>query len=244
VKRSPPPAEPAPATVAVVIPTLNEAGGIGRLLDHVAAQGFDEIIVADGGSTDGTPALAAAREAVTLVNAGCGRGVQMDAGARACRSDALLFLHADTLLPQGAAGLILNALADPRVAGGAFSARFDRPGLLLGLYSLAGRFESPLTTFGDQAYFTRRAVYARSGGFPAWPFLEDVELRRRLKRMGRFVKLREPVTTSARRFVEEGILRRQTLNLAVLVLFYLGVSPHRLARCYRAHRAARAGNRR
>lgn len=225
----------APRTVAVVVPVLNEAARIDALLDHLTGQDFDEVLLVDGGSTDGTCERARARGA-RLLQTEPGRGVQLHHGALACRSDALLFLHADTRAPPDAAALIRGALARPGVLAGAFSARFDRHGPLLALYSWAGGFESALTTFGDQGLFVRREAYARAGGYPPWPFLEDVELRRRLKRLGRFIKLRQPAVTSARRFVEEGVLRRQLLNVAVLTAFHLGVPPRDLARFYQAAR--------
>lgn len=219
--------------VAVIVPTLNEADAVGPLLDRLIADGFDEIVVADGGSTDGTRAAVEARASVIWVAAPKGRGRQLNAGVRATSADALLLLHADTTAPEHAPALILDALSDPRVAGGAFRLRFDARSPLLDAYAWSARFETPLTTFGDQGFFLRRRDYERSGGLPDWPFLEDVELRRRLKRLGRFVKRREVVTTSARRYRAEGELRRQLLNGLVLALFWFGVHPERLFRLYR-----------
>ena len=103
---------------------------------------------------------------------------------------------------------------------------------MLGLYAAATRFDTALTSFGDQAFFASRTAYHAAGGFPAWSLMEDVELRRRLKRVGRFVKLRPRVTTSARRFEADGVARRQLRNGMILALFALGVSPERLSRMY------------
>jgi GT2 family glycosyltransferase len=163
---------------------------------------------------------------VRLVHGPRGRGLQLQAGADVASADALLFLHADTRLPPGAVALLRAALARPGVVGGAFRARFDTPGAVLALYSWVSRFETGLTTFGDQGMFCRRDAFSAAGGCPPWPFLEDVELRRRLKRRGRFVKLVPAVTTSARRYLSEGVIRRQLLNVAVLAAFHLGFSPH------------------
>jgi len=99
-------------------------------------------------------------------------------------------------------------------------------------YSWATRFETAFTTFGDQAFFFRRPVFEAIGGVPEWPFMEDVELRLRLRRAGRFVKLPQAVTTSARRFQMRGRLRGQLRNAVILTAFRLGVSPFRLARYY------------
>jgi len=217
--------------LAVVIPTLNEAERIGPLLDRLG--GFDEVVVADGGSTDETPAIAAAQGA-RVVAAPRGRGPQMNAGARVSRAELLLFLHADTRLPDGAAGLIRAALAHDGVAGGAFRARFEPAGPVLRMAAAFTRFETGLTSFGDQGFFMRRSAWAAAGGFPDQPFLEDVEMRRRLKRLGRFVKLPAAVTTSARRFEAEGALRRLALNAFILLLHRLGAPPRRLQRWYRS----------
>ena len=220
---------------AVVVPVLNEAANLRRLVPALIDAGFMQVIVADGGSTDESVAIAQAAGARTVL-APRGRGAQMNAGARQARAPVLVFLHADTLLPAQAPALIESALRDPQLVGGCFRLRFDRRGALLGLYGFMSRFETALTTFGDQAFFVRTSVFHASGGYPEWPFLEDVELRRRLLRLGRFRKLPVPVTTSARRFHGEGILLRQLLNGLILILHNCGVSADRLARWYRAER--------
>lgn len=216
--------------LAVIIPTLNEATRIGSLLEGLA--GFDEVIVADGGSRDGTAEIARAQGAQVVV-APRGRGPQMNAGARACRAELLLFLHADTRPPSDAPYLIRTALADAAVAGGAFRAGFEGGDFSLRLAAWFTRFETGLTTFGDQAFFMRRSLFEAVDGFPDQPFLEDVEMRLRLKRAGRFVKLSDSVLTSARRFEAEGVLRRFAQNIAILLLHRLGVPAARLARWYR-----------
>ncbi|MCG8441624.1 MAG: TIGR04283 family arsenosugar biosynthesis glycosyltransferase [Caulobacterales bacterium] len=228
-------AAPPPALrrrVSILIPTLNEAGRIGPLLRSLEPLGAGEILVIDAGSADGTADIARARPLVRVLTADRGRGLQLDAGAQAATGDILLFLHADTRLPPRAITAITAALADPSVAGGAFRLRFDARHPLLALFAAATRFDTAFTTFGDQAFFVRREAYAAAGGCPPWPLLEDVELRRRLKRVGRFVKLRACVTTSARRFQADGVLRRQLKNAWILALFALGVSPARLSAMY------------
>ena len=225
--------EPDPR-IAVIVPVLNEADNIDGLLDDLAGQGFSTVVVVDGGSTDATAARVAAHPRATLIPTQRGRGVQLAAGVAACDAEILLFLHADTRLPPGARDAVAGALAIPGVAAGSFRLRFDAPDRLLALYAAFSRFETGLTTFGDQAMFVHRSALEAVGGVPPWPFLEDVELRRRLRRVGRFVKLRQSVTTSARRFQAEGALRRQALNLLILLLYQLGISPSRLAPLYSA----------
>lgn len=222
--------------MAVVIPALDEAERLPALLASLADDGWGAVVVADGGSTDATVAVAVAATArpVALVRSARGRGRQMNAGAAAAGCvEALVFLHADTRLPPDAAALIPRAFADPNVAGVAFRLGFDRRHPLLDLYAACSRLDSGWTTFGDQAFVVRRSAFQAVGGFPELPLLEDVEMRRRLRRIGRFIKLDAQVTTSARRFEAEGLVRRQLKNGLILALHAVGVSPHRLARLYR-----------
>lgn len=226
-------------TISVIVPALDEATRIGKLIAHVSGQGFEECIVVDGGSSDGTPDIVRAHSCARLIEAPRGRGLQLNAGAAAARGDILLFLHADTMLPDGAAGAIAELIEDSSVAGGCFRMGFDSRHPLLSLYGWFTRFDCRFTTFGDQAFFMRRSAYAAAGGFPPWPFLEDVEMRRRLRCHGRFVKLPDAVTTSARRYHSEGFVRRQFLNAAILLLHRFGMMPERLARLYRPQRPDR-----
>lgn len=223
-------------TISVIVPTFNEATHIGATIAQIRAGGFDECIVVDGGSTDGTADIVRMQSFARLIETPRGRGLQLNAGAAAASGDILLFLHADTVLPNGAAGDIAQLLDDPAVAGGCFRMKFDRPHPLLALYAWFTRFDSAFTTFGDQAFFMRREAYAAAGGFPQWPFLEDVEMRRRLRRHGRFVKLSGAVTTSARRYASEGFARRQLLNAAILLLHRCGMTAEWLAPLYRPQR--------
>ena len=230
-------AAPRPETsVCVVVPALNEGAGLGGLLDELSSADFDDIVVVDNGSTDETVSIASGHGGVRLLCAPRGRGLALNVGARATTADVLLFLHADTALPRGARTMIRTAVADPNVVGGCFRLSFDQRSALLRFYAWFTRYDTPFTTFGDQAYFIRRRAFARVGGFPEWPILEDVEMRRRLKRAGRFVKLPSPVVTSARRFRKNGPVRQQLRNIAIIALFYLGLSPRQLARWYRPHR--------
>lgn len=222
--------------LSIIIPTLNEATTIRAAAEALAPwRNQIEIIVADGGSTDET--LALARECgLQVLTAPRGRGSQMNAGAHAARGEALLFLHADTRLPQEAPALIEAALANPTVSGGNFRLRFDggtrAAQLLTWLYPylrLGGM------CYGDSAIFVRRAVFEQLGGYRDFPLFEDVDLFRRLQCAGRFVHLPARATTSARRF-EGRFVRTFALWSSLQVLYWLGVAPQRLAQFYRLAR--------
>ena len=230
---------PSEASVAVVVPVLNEAENIAALIDDLGRHDFSELVVVDGGSDDGTSEIVAAVKTARLIRAQRGRGRQLNAGAAAVSADALLFLHADTRLPGDALKQIRAVLQDDQVLGGCFRLSFDAKHPLLAFYAWASAFDTVFTTFGDQGYFVRASTFRDLGGFPDWPFLEDVELRRQIKRRGKFVKAHAAVTTSARRFRSEGILRRQLLNALILCAFLAGVPAQRLARWYAPNAAAK-----
>jgi GT2 family glycosyltransferase len=156
----------------------------------------------------------------------------MNAGAAAASGDVLLFLHADTHLPPDAGTLVASALADPRVVAGSFFLGFDSTHPLLRLSSIASRLNVRWTTYGDQAFFFRRAVFEQVGGFAPVPLFEDVELQERVRNLGRCVKIQRPVISSARRFLRVGIVRQQLRNALLLAAYHLGVSPARLAVWY------------
>lgn len=220
--------------ICVIVPALNEGAGLDRFLAKLTAAKFNEIVVVDNGSTDDTASVALRHDGVRLVRAAGGRGPALNAGAQTTTAEFLLFLHADTELPDAAATMIEAVLANPDAAGGCFRLRFDKQSRALRIYAWFTRFDTAVTTFGDQAYFVRRQTFERVGGFPEWPLMEDVELRRRLKGIGRFAKLPVSVVTSARRFEKRGEIRQQFKNAILLISFYLGVSPQRIADWYRS----------
>jgi rSAM/selenodomain-associated transferase 2 len=196
----------------------------------------------DGGSTDGTVHLAEAfcvRAANTrVITASKGRARQMNEGAKASRGEILLFLHADTQLPADAGRIIESALADPAVKGGRFDVRFDPPsawGTVIGAFMNWRSRLSGIAT-GDQAIFVRRHVFEQLGGFSDIPLMEDIEFSTRLKRAGRIRALRETASTSFRRWEAQGPLRTILLMWTLRFLYWIGVSPHRLARFYRSVR--------
>jgi rSAM/selenodomain-associated transferase 2 len=229
-------------TISVIIPTLNEHSVLAKALTHTASLGCDEIIVVDGGSTDLTASTAQAFCANTphahLITAPRGRARQMNEGAKASRGDVLLFLHADTQLPEDAGRLIESALADPTVVGGRFDVRFDSSSTWSRIISAFMNHRSRLTgiSTGDQALFVRRQIFDRLGGFAEMPLMEDIEFSRRLKRAGRIVALRNTVTTSFRRWETQGPLRTILLMWTLRFLYWAGVSPSRLSLWYKAVR--------
>jgi len=221
--------------LAIVIPALNEAANLSRLLPDLArgCPGAD-IVVVDGGSGDDTAAVVARLPGPWLLESARGRAVQMNHGAREAGGDTLLFLHADTRLPDGAARAIEQALAEPGVVGGRFDVRFDneRPLFRVIAWFMNTRSRASGICTGDQAIFVRRADFEAVGGYPEIPLMEDIELSRRLKRRGNLRALRLRVTTSARKWEREGPLRTIGLMWALRFLYFCGVAPARLHRWY------------
>ena len=217
--------------LCVIVPALNEAAGIRAALQALAplrSRGH-EVIVVDGGSDDGTPQLAAGL-CDRLLAAPRGRALQMNAGARAARADALLFLHADTRLPPLADLAVIEALRAR--LWGRFDVRIEGRHPLLALVGWAMSLRSRLTGIatGDQAIFVRRACFA---GYPEIALMEDVALSRSLRRRGWPACLRLRVTTSGRRWEARGVLRTILLMWRLRLAYALGADPARLAERYR-----------
>jgi rSAM/selenodomain-associated transferase 2 len=222
--------------ISVIVPALNEAAGIARTLEPLQAwraRGH-EVIVVDGGSTDGTPAHAEPF-ADRVVASERGRAAQQNAGAAAASGSVLLFLHADTVLPPGAEAAVLRGLERSGRGWGRFDVRLSGRHPLLRVIGRMIGARSRLTgvATGDQAIFARREWFARAGGFPAIPLMEDVALTRALRRLGPPLCLRERVTTSSRRWEERGILRTVLLMWRLRLEYWLGADPAALARRYR-----------
>lgn len=223
-------------TVAAIIPTLNEELSLRRNLPDVLSAA-DEVVVSDGGSRDSTLRLAEELGARVVVGTP-GRGPQLNRGAASTVSDALLFLHADTRLPDGALPAIREVIGSGKIGGG-FQVRFDTDHRVMSLGSRLVRLRTRLTRspLGDQAQFISRTAFDELGGFREWPVLEDLDFVRRMKRHGEIEVLPLEAVTSARRYLERGIARTVTVNWLIWALYLAGVSPHRLARLYRPRRA-------
>lgn len=221
--------------VSVVIPALNEAPRIEAAVERAWAAGAWEVIVADGGSADGT-AHVAARLSCRLVS--CprpGRGIQLNAGAEAARGEVLLFLHADNWLAAGAAEQIRQALQGGGASAGAFLQMIDAEGALYRWIERGNALRAQRLglAYGDQGIFLTRRLFAELGGFAPVRLMEDVELMRRLRvRRQRLCLLPGPIHVSPRRWREHGVVRQTLRNWTLLAAFQLGVSPDRLAGFY------------
>jgi rSAM/selenodomain-associated transferase 2 len=222
---------------SIIIPVLNEADRIDSLIQHLRGRGSGsayEIIVVDGDPQANT-VNAIRDEDVVRMTAEKGRGRQMNAGAEAARGRVLIFLHADTKLPEGALEKIGRALENSDYVGGAFDLRIDSDALFLRYISMRASHRSRWNRlpYGDQAIFLRKEYFDQIGRFKDIPLMEDVELMLRIKRDRRKICiLRDKVTTSARRWQQDGALYTTVRNQVFVALFHLGVSPSRLARHY------------
>ena len=220
--------------LSIIIPVLNEAETIAARLDALQALRARsvEVIVVDGGSADDSPARAAPL-ADRVITAPRGRGRQMNAGAEQATGEVLLFLHADTVLPDLATERIEAA-----VTGGAlwgrFDVRIDGASVMLPIVAALMNGRSRLTGIatGDQAIFATREAFARVGGFPDIPLMEDIAFSSTMRRMARPACLAEKVTTSGRRWEKHGVWRTILMMWWLRLRFWLGVSPQALAREY------------
>ncbi|HET9683092.1 MAG TPA: TIGR04283 family arsenosugar biosynthesis glycosyltransferase [Gemmatimonadaceae bacterium] len=217
--------------ISIIIPVLDEERRIGELLEGL--RGFEDVIVVDGGSRDGTVEVARAFPGVRVGSAPRGRALQMNHGAWRARGDVLLFLHADVVLPPDAVLHVERALADERAVAGAFRTWHvsddGRSAPWLHLADLRSRYSG--LPYGDQALFVRREAFWRAGGFPEQPLMEDLELSRRLRRLGRISIAPASVRVSGRRFLAHPVRHALLVN-SFPVLYRLGVAPATLARLY------------
>jgi rSAM/selenodomain-associated transferase 2/rSAM/selenodomain-associated transferase 1 len=220
-------------SISVIVPAINEGNRLERTLSSIGRPADTEVIIADGGSRDET--LSIARKAgAKVVSCRPGRGGQLNSGAAEAAGDILLFLHADTRLPQDYGRLVRGALKDPEVAGGSFALRFEPCPPLLKINEVTANWRARILhlPFGDQAIFVRSALFRLLGGYRDLPLMEDVEFARRLHRAGRTAFLLSPVRTSSRRY-SGGYWRRNLINKVVFAGYFMGIPPDRLAKMYR-----------
>jgi rSAM/selenodomain-associated transferase 2 len=220
--------------ISIIVPTLNEEANL-PLLKPAAAM-VRELIVVDGGSTDSTVDTAQDLGFLTLEETGSGgRGMQLNTGAANASAPILLFLHADTLLPLDFPDAVLTCLDNPRNTLGAFHLKVDNGGLLLNFIIMCANLRSRFLhlPYGDQSIFMRKKDFMEVGGFPEVPIMEDFMLVKQAKKHGRIRTLPQTVTTSAKRWRRLGPIRTTYINQLVILGYYLGVAPQKLASFYR-----------
>ena len=225
--------------LSIIIPTLDEAARIVATLESLRdlRRRGHEVIVADGGSSDSTAALA--RDlADHVVGANTGRAEQMNAGARAASGDVLLFLHADSCLPENADRLVLQGLAAGESVWGRFDVRIAGLHPLLRLVEAMMNLRSRVTRIctGDQCIFVRRDAFEAIGGYPSGELMEDIAISVRLRRLSAPLCLRQRCLTSARRWESDGVLRTMVLMWWLRLQYAFGVAPAKLARAYARRR--------
>lgn len=217
--------------ISVVIPALNEESHLEKTLQSITKQEGDyEFFVVDGGSSDNTVTIA--KRYTTVINSLRGRAIQMNTGAKACSGDILLFLHADTILPDNAFREIRKRMKDDAVAGGSFYIAFDADTFILKGVSFITRFNFRLFHFGDQGIFVRRTVFQTLQGYKEMPIMEDYDFYKRLGKQGKVILIRMPVISSARRFVRKGVIRQLLVNKLVVLAYWAGVDIQTIKRFY------------
>jgi rSAM/selenodomain-associated transferase 2 len=218
--------------ISVIIPTLNEAGTLADCLDSVRREQPAQVVVVDGGSSDGT--VAAATQADVVFTTGRGRALQMNAGAARATEAAVLFLHADCQLQPGALAEVQRLLQRDDVVAGCFSMCVGARGTLFRCIDAfaSARVRWTGLIYGDQGFFLRRRDFQRLGGFPPLRFMEDVFMSRALRRLGRIVVARSRILVSPRRWQRTGLMRQTLRNWTLTALAAGGVHPDRLAAFY------------
>lgn len=219
--------------ISVIIPVLDDAAALAQLLRHLRPDPRIEIVVVDGGGDAHLAELARARPDLRLVRSSPGRATQMNAGAKVANGQWLLFLHADSMLPDGWLDLFERSVADAQ--GGWFAFALDHPSRHARLIEWGVRWRVRLfgLAYGDQGLFVTSNLFEAMGGYRDIPLMEDVDFVRRLRRRARVVQVPVTIRTSARRWERDGWWARSARNLTLVTLYFAGVSPARLAKWYR-----------
>jgi len=215
------------------VPLLNESARLSRLLEMLTALNADEVMLVDGGSTDGSDQLLVSSH-FRWIKSEPGRALQMNSGAGRCQSDILLFLHADTEMSFDALTHLREAMQNLNIVGGRFDVRLSgtRPAFRMIEWFINTRSRLTRISTGDQCQFVRRDLFESMNGFPDQPLMEDVEFSERMKRAGRIACLHDKVTTSSRRWEKHGILRTILLMWKLRFLYAMGAKPEQLAKMY------------
>ena len=232
--------------ISIIIPALNESAGINNIIEHlkclITANGLPaEIIVVDG-DQEGKTIKAIQDDKVITAIVKAQRARQMNHGAALAKGKILLFLHADTLLPDDGLTLITDACANLPFVAGAFDLAIDSKRTIFRLIEKTASLRSRLTRipYGDQAFFFNAAYFRAIGGFAEIPFLEDVEIMHRIKKRGdKILFLNRSVRTSARRWEKDGIIKRTLHNWLLVALYFAGVKPQRLTKFYKIYMAGK-----
>ncbi|MBD2390102.1 TIGR04283 family arsenosugar biosynthesis glycosyltransferase [Aphanizomenon flos-aquae NRERC-008] len=219
--------------ISIIIPTLNEADNIQEAIISSQIGSHIEIIIVDGGSQDQTLLIAKSLNVQAIISSP-GRAHQMNAGAMAASGEILLFLHADTRLPTNFDQMIRTTLAKPGIVAGAFTLQINSPhwGLRLVEFGVKWRCNLWQMPYGDQGIFLTKDVFQQVGNFPQIPIMEDFELMRKLKTLGKIYLLPTPVITSPRRWLKKGILQTTLGNQIIIIAYLLGISPNQIRNWY------------
>ncbi len=218
--------------ISIIIPTFNEEKILPATLEHLSSFEDCEVIVADGDSSDGTASIA--KKFAILASSSPGRGKQLNKGASLARGEILLFLHADTFLPAKALTAIKEYLKSPKVIGGRFLIQIDSNRIIYRIIETGINMRDWITKgfTGDQAMFIKRHAFEMLGGFKEFPFMEDLDMAQRMRKLGKIVRIPLAVRTSVRRWENNGVLKTILLMWIIRVLYLLGVSPYTLKRLY------------
>ncbi|MBI3601088.1 MAG: TIGR04283 family arsenosugar biosynthesis glycosyltransferase [Nitrospinae bacterium] len=229
--------------LSIIIPTLNEESSIEKNLPLIKKELSAEIIVADGGSKDKTVEVAKRFTELVSISA-AGRGIQMNSGASISTGDWLLFLHTDSIISELGIQRMIEVMRNENppffkggqrgVIGGAFRLKIDSDRISLKIISSIANIRSRFfnIAYGDQGIFVKRDIFYKIGGYPHIPIMEDVEFVMKLKKRGKFVILPDYITVSSRRWDKEGVVYCTLRNWILILLYFMGISPHKLKGWY------------